>query len=238
MKTVLITGGAKGIGAACAEEFAKKGAHVIINYNKSKNEAETLAKTIGAKAICADVSDSNSVDNMYRTLKASGIHIDCIVNNAGISSDKLFTDITEEEWDKMFSVNTKGTFLVTKAFLPDMIHNKSGNIINISSIWGEIGAAAEVHYSASKAAVIGMTKALAKELAPSGIRVNCICPGYIKTDMTSCYSESEVSAICEDIPLGRIGTACEIAKAAAFLASDDAAYITGQILGINGGWNI
>ena len=238
MNTVLITGASRGIGAAAAEEFAKKGWHVIINYNKSKDNAETLSKKIGATAIKADVSDAVEVTNMYNALHAQGISVDCIVNNAGIASDCLFTDITEEEWGRMFDTNVKSAFLVTKAFLPDMLSKKRGSIINISSIWGETGAALEVHYSASKAALIGMTKALAKELAPSGIRVNCITPGYIDTDMNSCYSPEDVAAITEEIPLCRIGTAAEVAKTTTFLASDSASYITGQVLGVNGGWNI
>lgn len=238
MKTVLITGASRGIGAATAEEFSKKGWHVIINYNKSKDSAEELAKKIGATTIKADVSNSAEVTNMKKTLQSMGIHINCIVNNAGIAGDCLFTDISEEDWDRMFNVNVKGAFLVTKAFLPDMISQKNGCIINISSIWGETGAALEVHYSASKAALIGMTKALSKELAPSGIRVNCITPGYIDTAMNSCYSPDDVSAITEEIPLCRIGKPSEVAKTAEFLASDAASYITGQIIGVNGGWNI
>ena len=238
MKTVLITGSSRGIGAATAEEFANKGWHVILNYNKSKDKAEALAKKIGATAIKADVSDANEVKDMYNTIRAQGISVDCIVNNAGIAGDSLFTDITEEEWDRMFDVNVKSAFLVTKTFLPDMLSKKKGSIVNVSSIWGETGAAMEVHYSASKAALIGMTKALAKELALSGIRVNCVTPGYIDTDMNSAYSPEDVSAISEEIPLCRIGMATEVAKVTEFLASDSASYITGQILGVNGGWNI
>lgn len=238
MKTVLITGGARGIGAACAEEFSKKGMNVIVNYKSSRQEAEELKNRLGVHTICADVSDSKSVDEMYRELKKNGFCIDCVINNAGIASDRLFTDISEEEWDRIFDVNVKGAFLVTQKFLPDMIARQSGSIVNVSSIWGQTGAAAEVHYSASKAAVIGMTKALAKELAPSGIRVNCVCPGYIDTEMNSGYSKEDVEAICEEIPLMRIGTPKETAKAIYFLASDEASYVTGQIFGVNGGWNI
>ena len=237
MKTVLITGGTRGIGAACAEEFAKKGERVIINYLKSSQKAEELKKRLGVVTYRADISDGEAVKKMYHDLKKSGIYVDCIINNAGIASDRLFTDITENEWDEMFSVNVKGAFLVTKTFLPDMISRKNGNIVNISSIWGQTGAAMEVHYSASKAALIGMTKALAKELAPSNIRVNCVCPGYIDTDMNT-YSPDEVSEICDEIPLMRIGSPQEAAKVIEFIASDSASYITGQILGVNGGWNI
>ena len=238
MKTVLITGASRGIGAAAAKEFSKKGWHVVINYNKNKEKALALAKELGATVFQADISKSDEVLNMYSSLKGQGIHVGAIVNNAGVSSSGLFVDISESEWDEMFAINTKGAFLVTKAFLPDMLSRQSGSIVNISSIWGETGAAAEVCYSASKAALIGMTKALAKELAPSGIRVNCICPGCIDTDMNKCYSDEERAAIAEDIPLGREGTAEEAAHAIEFLSSDAASYITGQVIGVNGGWYI
>lgn len=238
MKNVLITGAGRGIGSACAKEFAAAGWHVVINYNKSEKEALALSQSIGGTAVRADITNAEDVAKMYSHLASQGIFIDCLVNNAGISSDKLFIDISEQEWDNVFDVNVKGTFLVTKAFLPNMINKKSGSIINISSIWGEIGAAGEVHYSASKSAVIGMTKALAKELAPSNIRVNCICPGYIDTEMNSNYTSQEVADITDEIPLGRIGTIFEVAKSVVFLASDSSSYITGQVLGVNGGWNI
>lgn len=238
MKTVLITGASRGIGAAAAKEFSKKGWHVVINYNKNKEKALALAKELSATVVQADISKSDEVLNMYSSLKGQGIHVDSIVNNAGVSSSGLFVDISESEWDEMFAINTKGAFLVTKAFLPDMLSRQSGSIVNISSIWGETGAAAEVCYSASKAALIGMTKALAKELAPSGIRVNCVCPGCIDTDMNKCYSDEERAAIAEDIPLGREGTVEEAAHAIEFLSSDAASYITGQVIGVNGGWYI
>ena len=238
MKTVLITGASRGIGAAAAKEFSKKGWHVVINYNKNKEKALALAKELRATVVQADISKSDEVLNMYSSLKGQGIHVDAIVNNAGVSSSGLFVDISESEWDEMFAINTKGAFLVTKAFLPDMLSRQSGSIVNISSIWGETGAAAEVCYSASKAALIGMTKALAKELAPSGIRVNCVCPGCIDTDMNKCYSDEERVAIAEDIPRGREGTVEEAAHAIEFLSSDAASYITGQAIGVNGGWYI
>lgn len=238
MKTVLITGASRGIGAAAAEEFSGNGWHVIINYKNSREKAEKLAKKLGAHSVCADITSSEQVKNMHAELANKGIHIDCIVNNAGISRQQLFSDITEQDWDDVFNMNVKGAFLVTREFLPELIHKKNGSIINISSIWGQTGASTEVHYSASKAAVIGMTKALAKELALSGIRVNCICPGFIDTDMNSAYSEDDIAAITEEIPLMRIGTPKEAAQAISFLASDKASYITGQIIGVNGGWFI
>jgi len=238
MKTVLITGGGRGIGKAAAIEFSRQGWNVIINYNKSKNSALALAESINATAVCADITNSQEVLDMHNALKEKGIHIDCIVNNSGIAKDTLFTDISEEEWDEIFNVNVKGAFLVTKEFLPDMISRKSGSIINISSIWGETGAAAEVHYSASKAALIGMSKALAKELAPSNIRVNCVCPGYINPDMNAGYTPDEVADISLEIPMLRTGNPDEVAAVIEFLASEKASYITGQVLGVSGGWYI
>ena len=238
MKTVLITGAARGIGAAVAREFAANGWRVIINYKKSDALADKLKKELGAVLYRADVSCAEEVDKMSRYLASVGLFPDCIVNNAGISGEALFCDITEACWDEMFAVNTKSAFLVSKAFLPHMISQKSGSIINISSIWGEIGAACEVHYSASKAAIIGMTKALAKELAPSGIRVNCVCPGFVDTDMTAAYSDEDMEIIKSEIPQNRTAKPCEIAKSVYFLSSDAASYITGQVLGVNGGWRI
>lgn len=238
MKSVLITGGTRGIGAACAEEFSKKGWNVVINYKSSTDKARNLCQKLGAYAVCADISNSAEVKSMYNELKNSGIRTNCIVNNAGVASDCLFTDISEEEWDRIFNINVKGSFLVTKAFLPDMISRQAGSIVNVASIWGQTGASMEVHYSASKAAIIGMTKALAKEVAPSGIRVNCVCPGYIDTDMNNIYSEEEKADICGEIPLMRTGTPAEAAKVIEFIASDNASYMTGQIIGVNGGWLI
>lgn len=238
MKTVLITGGGRGIGAASAKYFSQKDWRVVINYNQSKEAAENLAKELGATAVYADISDPKSVCDMSNHLAAVGIHINSIVNNAGIAQDKPFLDISNEDWQQMFDVNVKGTFLVTKTFLPDMIKNHSGSIVNVSSIWGETGASCEVHYSAAKAALVGMTKALAKEMAPSNIRVNCVAPGIIDTDMNSHYCAEDLSSVIEEIPLMRTGTAEEIAKVVEFLASEKSSYITGQIIGANGGWYI
>lgn len=164
--------------------------------------------------------------------------VDVLVNNAGISSQKLFTDITDDEWKKTIGVNLDAVFYCCKNALPHMIRQKSGAIINISSMWGEVGASCEVHYSASKAGVIGLTKALAKEVAPSGVRVNCIAPGVIMTDMMSDYDDKTINELKDETPLGRLGTPEDIAAAALFLASDDASFITGQTLGVNGGFII
>jgi len=182
-KTVLITGGSRGIGRAAAVLFARDGYDVIITYSKDADGAAATAKETGATAICADVADSNAVTQLFDTIKEKYGRLDVVINNAGISQQKLFTDITEKEWDRMFDVNIKGMFNICKQAVPMMVSEKQGRIINVSSIWGMVGASCEVHYSASKAAVEGFTKALAKELGPSGITVNCIAPGVIETDM-------------------------------------------------------
>ena len=226
MKKVLITGGSRGIGAEAVRQFCKNGYSVTFTYEKNDEKAAELAKETGTKAIKCDVSDYVEVK------KANFTDIDILINNAGIAQQKLFTDITEDDWDRMFDVNIKGMFNVTKAVLPDMIHNKWGRIINLSSMWGITGASCEVHYSASKAAVIGFTRALAKEVGPSGITVNCIAPGVIDTDMNKGFDVSELK---EETPLQRIGKVTDIVPSMLFLASDDASFITGQILGINGG---
>ncbi len=235
MKTVLITGASRGIGAAVAREFAQNGYRVIINYNKSKEKALLLAEEIGALAIYADVSKSEEVKKMFEEIEKKYGGVDVLINNAGISQIKLFSDITEQDWDEMFSINVKGMFNCTKSALPYMIHKKCGKIINVSSMWGIAGASCEVHYSASKASVIGFTKALAKELAPSGICVNCVAPGVISTDMCSDLTDEDMQLLKEETPLGRIGKSEEVAKAILFLASGESDFITGQVLNINGG---
>ncbi len=215
-------------------EFAKAGYRVFLNYEKSDDAAQKICAETGAIAVKADISDEESVERMAELVRKYG-KVSVIVNNAGISQIKLFSDITAADWDRMFDVNVRGMFLVTKAFLPDMIHEKYGKIINISSMWGVRGGSCEVHYSAAKAAVIGFTKALAKEVGPSGINVNCIAPGVIDTDMNSELDEQAMAELCADTPAGRIGTPYDIAKTAVFLASDDASFITGQTICADGG---
>lgn len=241
MSTVLITGSARGIGAATAALFADMGYNVVINYNTSKTDALTLCERInanGGKAIAvqADVSKSDEVSRLFDEAKKTFGAIDILVNNAGIAQQKLFTDITEEDYNRMFDSNVKSVFNCCQCALPDMIHNKNGRIINISSMWGVVGASCEVHYSASKAAVIGMTKALARELAPSGITVNCIAPGVIDTPMNKGFDEETIAALREETPVGRLGTPEDVARAVAFLADEKSSFITGQILGIDGGF--
>lgn len=228
MKKVLVTGASGGIGRGIAEYFAQKGYTVFAGYNKHEPEIKNV------RNIRIDVTSSESVKKAFEEIGG----VDILVNNSGISQQKLFSDITEEDWDNMFDVNIKGMYMVTKEALPFMINKKSGRIINISSIWGEIGGSMEVHYSASKAAVIGFTKALAKELSLSGITVNCVSPGMIDTPMNSHLSEEDIEEIEKEIPLKRQGTPKDVAEAVYFYASDMADYVTGQVMSVSGGWNI
>ena len=242
-KTVLITGASKGIGAATAIRFAEKGYNVVMNYNNSVQSALILQKSLsesGYKVIAyqANVRNRIDVDLMVKeTIERFG-GIDILINNAGIANQGLFTDISEIEWNEIMDVNLNGTFNCCQAVLPYMINRKSGCIINISSMWGQVGASCEVAYSAAKAGVIGLTKALAKEVGPSGIRVNCIAPGLIETGMNQELSLEDVASIVDETPIGRIGTTNDVAAAALYLASDDSSFITGQVLGVNGGYII
>ena len=234
MKNALVTGASRGIGAAIAEELAKNGYRVFVNYNKSEKKAVALAEKIGGISIKCDVSKSDEVERMIETVSRYG-GVDVLVNNAGISKIKMLQDTTEEDYDEIFDVNMKSVYFVTRAAITDMIQKKSGKILNISSMWGISGASCEVCYSASKAAVIGFTKALAKELGPSGINVNCIAPGVIDTDMNRLLDAETREELATETPLMKIGTVTDIAKAAAFLVSDEASFITGQILSVDGG---
>jgi len=235
-KTVFITGSSRGIGACAARLFHNNGYNVVINYNNSEKEALALYEELpGSLLLKGDVSKEKAVSEMIAKTVSHFGGIDVLVNNAGISTVNLLTDTTLEEWEKLFSVNVTGTFLASKYAAKEMINNHSGKIINISSIWGVSGASMESCYSASKGAVIAFTKALAKELGPSGITVNCVAPGFIDTDMNSDVTEEGRTAFCEETPLGRIGTPEEVAKTILFLASDSASFITGQIIGCDGG---
>ena len=232
----LVTGGSRGIGAACVEEFHRAGYRVAFGYHQSEQQAREIAARLpGAMMLRADLSDCQAAAAMVKeALNAFG-HIDVLVNNAGISHQKLFTDVTDEEYDAVMATNVKSVFACSRAVLPGMIARKTGCIVNISSMWGQVGSSCEVIYSASKAAVIGMTKALAKEVGPSGIRVNCIAPGVIDTDMNRSLNTACLDALCKETPLGRIGSPLDIARCALFLAGDTAAFITGQVIGVNGG---
>lgn len=237
-KTVFITGGSRGIGSQLVKDFSKAGYNVSFTYLNSKESAQQLARDFGAFAICADASSSDAINNAVSlTIKKFG-KIDVLVNNAGIDEFCLFTDITDEKWHKMLDTNLSSAFYASRAVLKDMINRKDGVIINIASMWGEVGASCEVHYSVSKAGLIGLTKALAKEVGPSNIRVNCVSPGVIDTDMNKHLSSEDIEQLMIDTPLGKIGKCEDISNAVLFLASDKASFITGQVLGVNGGYII
>ena len=235
-KTVFVSGGARGIGKAIAELFYEKGYNVVINYNNSEIEAVSMKEKMpGILILKGDVASEEEVERMFDLAIKHFGRVDILVNNAGICIPGLVTDMSLAEWENVFGVNVTGTFLCSKYAAKNMVSNHSGTIINISSIWGVSGACMESCYSASKGAVISFTKALAKELGPSEIRVNCVAPGYIDTDMNKDITEEDKNAFAEETPLGRIGTPDEVAKTVLFLASDDASFITGQILGCDGG---
>ncbi len=241
MKTALVTGASRGIGTACAIALAKMGYNIVLNYNKSEEKAKSLAQIIcdnySVDVLCvrADVSNKTEVDKMVQKAQERFSIVDVLVNNAGVALQKLFTDTTASDWADVISKNLTSVYNVTHAVLPDMLRNHNGSIVNISSMWGQVGASCEVAYSASKAGVIGLTKALAKEVAPSNIRVNCVAPGVIMTDMMSGFSDEDIALIKEDIPMNMLGTAKNVADAVAFLVSDKSQFITGQIIGVNGG---
>ena len=242
-KTVLITGASRGIGKAIAKLFAENNYNVVINYNKSEYEAKELQnylinKGYSVRIFKADVSNISEVNSLINYTIGQFEKIDVLINNAGISKTNLFTDISYEEWNEIMNVNLNGVFYTTKKALQYMIPEMSGKIINISSIWGIVGGSFEVHYSTSKAAIIGMTKALAKELGPSNINVNCIAPGVIKTDMIKNLSEDTLDMLKEETPLMKLGTPEDIAKCALFLAGEGGDFITGQVISPNGGFVI
>lgn len=241
MKNVLITGGSGGIGRAMALTFAKKGYGVALHYNTNETAAKATAEEITASGgrveiFRADIASESDVNEMFDKAEQTFGFIGTLVNNAGADWKGLFTDMTLAEWNKIMGINCTGMFLCCRRALPAMIRNHGGSIVNVSSIWGEVGASCEAAYSATKAAVIGLTKALAKEEGPSGIRVNCISPGVIDTPMNGDLTEEDMAALCEETPLMRIGTPREVAQATVFLAESE--FITGQVLGVNGGFVI
>lgn len=238
-KAIIVTGGSQGIGAEIVRTLARSGNNVVLNYNRSENEAMTIQKELldeGFKIeiFKADVSKHVEVTKLVNFCIEKFKTIDVLINNAGICDEKLFTDITDIEWENMINTNLSSAFYAIKDSLPCMIHNKSGLIINISSVYGLVGASCNAHYAASKAGLDAMTKSLAKELGPSGIRVNSIAPGVISTRMNSFLTDDEMGELKKEIPLGKVGTPSSIAKCVLWLLEDD--YTTGQVISINGGW--
>ena len=234
-RVVLITGGSRGIGAAAARRFAAGGDKVVINYCRSKEQAEALAAETGGWAVQADVSDPEQVRKMVDNVLDKFCQLDILICNAGIAQQKLFGDLTDQDWRRMFAVHVDGMFYTIRAALPHFIHRKEGRILTVSSMWGQVGGSCEVAYSAAKAAVIGMTKALAKELGPSGITVNCVAPGVIDTEMNANLTREDLESLAEETPLGTIGSPEDVAEALWYLASPGAKFVTGQVLAPNGG---
>ena len=240
-KTALVTGASGGIGSACARELAKRGYTVLLHANRGLHAAKALAGELcaagmDAHAFGCDLADSRAVSAMCEEILRLYHHVDAMVLCAGVSHTGLLTDMTDEQWRRVMDVNVSGSFYLIRALAPGMVSRRDGSIVTISSMWGRSGASCEAAYSASKAAIIGLTQALAKELGPSGVRVNCIAPGVIDTRMMDEHSEETKQLLAEETPLGRLGTGEDVARAAAFLLSDDASFITGQVLGVDGGY--
>lgn len=242
MSVVLVTGGAGGIGSEISVYFARRGYDVAIQYNSGRERAEQLATEIRSTfkvrtvAVGADFEDEKSVCDMFEEVVKTLGAPDVVVNNAGISEQRLFTDVTPQEWQRMVNVNMSAAFYICQCAAPYMIKKQKGAIVNVSSMWGISGASCEVAYSATKAGIIGMTKALARELGPSGIRANCVAPGVIETKMNAVHSAETMKELAEETPLCRIGKPEEVAAAVYFLASEEASFITGQTLCVDGGF--
>ena len=235
-QTVFITGGSRGIGAACVRAFAAAGWQVAFTYRVSRETAGALADETGALALCADLHEEAAIRRAAAEARGHFGAPDAVVCNAGVAEQKLFQDITDADWQRMLDVNLLGAVRTIRALLPDLLHRKSGSIVTVSSMWGQTGASCESHYAASKAALIGLTKSLAQELGPSGIRVNCVAPGVIDTEMNAMHSGATMQALAMETPLGRIGTAAEVADSVLYLCSERASFITGQVLGVTGGF--
>lgn len=235
-RTVLLSGGDRGIGAAAARAFYAAGYRVAVLYHTHADAAAALEKELpGCTVVQCDVASRASCELAFHTVEQAMGRVDVLVSNAGIAQQKLFTDITPDEWQRMLDVHLTGAFNLCQLVLPGMIRRKNGRILTVSSMWGQTGGSCEVHYSAAKAGLIGLTKALAKEEGPSGITVNCVAPGVIDTDMMASFTAEDKAALAEETPVGRLGTADEVAKLLVYLAGEDAGYITGQVFGINGG---
>ncbi len=238
----MITGGSRGIGAAIAQRFAAEGVNIVLHYlesHESANETARRCMSLGASVmtISADLRSRDQLTRMRDKLSSHGIYPDILVNNGGIAHYGMLSDVTEEEWDDVMAVNLKGMFLSTQLFMPHMIAQRYGRIINVSSVWGMSGASCEVLYSTTKGGVNAFTKALAKEVAPSGITVNAVAPGVVETEMMDGFNPEEKAALQQEIPAGRFGSAEEIASLVYFLSLPESSYITGQIISPNGGWH-
>lgn len=236
MRRILISGGSRGIGAECVRRFSASGDAVAFIYNKSTEAAQKLAVETGAVAICADISDSTSVKRSVEEAVGALGGIDILINNAGIAHIGLFTDITDDQWRQLCDTNLSSAIYLSREAAKHMIRQHSGSIVNIGSVWGRAGASCEVAYSATKAGLRGLTRALAKELGPSGITVNCIEPGVIDTEMNACLDDETRAALADETPLGRLGTSADVAGAIEFFTSPQASFITGQIIGVDGGF--
>lgn len=236
MKTALVTGATGAIGSAVCRRLARDGVSVAVGYRTDPQTAQSLARELGGLAVYCDVTDPQSVQAAVDNVLEKFCQLDILVCNAGVAWRGLLQDMTPEDWREVMSADLDGVFYCCRAALPPMISQKSGQIITISSMWGEVGASCEAAYSAAKAGVIGLTRALAKEVGPSGVRVNCVSPGVIESRMNAGLEPQDFAALTEDTPLGRIGAPKEVAEAVAFLASDAAGFITGQVLGVNGGF--
>ena len=232
MKHVVITGGSRGIGAAAVELFAAQGHRVYFLYEKNHHAAEKVAKNTGATAICCDVADGEAVKNAFASIP----DVDILICNAGICYSGLMSTLPEEQWDRIFAVNVKGIYNCVNAAMPAFLKKHAGSIVTVSSMWGQVGASCEAAYSATKGAVIALTQALAKELGPSGIRVNCVAPGVILTDMCATVEPEILAEMASETPVGRNGTPMDVAKAMEYLAN--AEFVTGQVLAVNGGYVI
>ncbi len=234
MRNIIVTGGSRGIGAAIVRRFAENGDNVVFLYRSN----DRAAAEVGVPCIKGDIRDPEEVKKMISRAADYLGGIDVLVNNAGIAQSALMGDISDTDYMNMINTDLSGAFYCCRQSIPYFLRNHSGSIVNISSMWGEVGASMEVHYSAAKAGLIGLTKALAKELGPSGIRVNCVTPGMIDTDMNRGYTKEDIQVIVDETPLMRIGKPEDVAEAVFFLASDKASFITGQVLGVNGGYVI